>query len=686
MCKNVQKKNCWPVAIKKNRYVKKRLCQKCKTERERVYTKKPRQECKLVPKQDCATVYVDECIQEPAQSCNTVYVQDCTTEKKCSVEYKEECTEKPSYKPSYISQDCKSVPVEKCWDEQKCVNEPREECKQVYKNKCNKVPKEKCNQRKELQCKKFYVDVPSVKTHSQCVWPPKKPDRFCKRISAKDILLAHDDEFKNEVEYIAEEVDDKVDFVEIFPPDYNGNPNDTTNAVVPTRQPAVTTTSLPIKEYIKQKEQDEKELTELEGRIKSVGMIGHRTPLQQTQKLKIRKKLKKEKNELKFLDEEFAVNKSIAAKELFPTVPNTDIVLEEVTAPPLTTSTTRLPPYYPPTARGLSTLSADQSADFATTGFLPDSLVNIFNRGDFLEYDAGQTDYRQRSGVGYADNYQSYKTGFNYGQQDYRARQKTGYKAQNNIFEKSPDKTVETTKSNSDAIAKKEYQTRPNTGYSPQTNSAKLLKNTDYRSRENPRFTTQTSSGNLFESEDYKARENPGFASQISAGNIFGSQDYKTRDNPGFTTQISSGNIFGNQGYKARENPGFTAQISSGNNNIFKKEDYKTRENTGFTTQISSGNLYENQNTIDYQSEANGYLEDRQDSFYNDYSSNFRSNNQQSPSLTPYQRPFTVFGESNRRNGEESYNNQYYDPDSNYFDPASFEEHSLHNWNWGNKL
>ena len=663
------------MAIKKNRYVKKRLCQKCKTERERVYTKQPRQECKLVPKQDCATVYVDECIQEPVQSCNTVYVQNCTTEKKCRVEYKEECTEKPSYKPSYISKDCKSVPIEKCWDEQKCVNEPKEECKQVYQNKCNKVPKEKCNQRKELQCKKFYVDVPSVKTHSQCVWPPKKTDRFCKRISAKDILLANDDEFKNEVEYIAEEVDDKVDFVEVFPPDYNGNPNDTTNAAVPTRQPALSTTTLPIKEYIKQKEEEEKELTELEGRITSVGMIGHRTPLQQTQKFKIRKKLKKEKSELKFLDEELAVNKSTTAKELFPTVPNTDIVLEEVTAPPLTTSTTRLPPYYPPTARGFSTLSADQSADFATTGFLPDSLVNIFKRGDFLRYDASQTDYRQRSGVGYTDNYQSYKSGYNYGQQDYRARENTGYTAQNSIFEKSPVKNVNT--ANSEDTTIKEYKTRPNTGYATQT-SASSLENQDYQSRENNGFTTQTSSGNLFGSQAYKARENPNYSNQISSGSIFGNQD-----NSGFTTQISSGNIFGNQDYKARENPGFTTHISSGN--IFGNEDYKTRENPGFTTQISSGNPYENQNTNEYQNEANSYL-DRQDSFYNDYSSNYLPNSQQSPSLTPYQKPFTVFGESNRRNSEDSYNNQYYDPDSNYFDPASFEEHSLHNWNWGDKL
>ena len=191
------------------------------------------------------------------------------------------------------------------------------------------------------------MDVPSIKTHSTCVWPRKKPDRFCKRISAKDILLAQDVEFQKEVEYIAEEVEDKVDFVEIFPPDYKGNPNDTLSSPEPTLPPPIInipTAPPPFQEILE--EDLELKIDDLDGRIKSVGMIGHRNPAQQQLKFKVRKKIKRpSSNNLKFL-EDIPINKSTTAKELFPTVANTDIVIEEVTSPPLTT--THLPPYYAP--------------------------------------------------------------------------------------------------------------------------------------------------------------------------------------------------------------------------------------------------------------------------------------------------------------------------------------------------
>jgi hypothetical protein len=51
--------------------------------------------------------------------------------------------------------------------------------------------------------------------------------------------------------------------------------------------------------------------------------------------------------------------------------------------------------------------------------------------------------------------------------------------------------------------------------------------------------------------------------------------------------------------------------------------------------------------------------------------------------VNPQQQSFIIKG--SRRNVDAKYND-YQDSDSSHFDAANFEEHSLHDWSWGDKI
>ena len=229
-CKNVPKKNCWKVSIKKNRYVKKKHCQRCKRNNELYYVKSNRQKCNLVPRQDCRTLYVNSCTKVPHNNCKTVYTDQCSNEKKCITEYEKKCTKpKPSYKPSYNApkEQCENVPKEKCWNQPKCTKVPSQSCKTEYRNSCKKVPQQKCTTVKDLKCKKYTVDVPNTRVKTTCHWPGKQQDRWCTRRSDYDIFLDDGSEYSSDIEYIGKEMDDEIDYLEVFPADYAGSPNET---------------------------------------------------------------------------------------------------------------------------------------------------------------------------------------------------------------------------------------------------------------------------------------------------------------------------------------------------------------------------------------------------------------------------------------------------------------------------
>ena len=89
------------------------------------------------------------------------------------------------------------------------------------------MPKEKCATKKEVKCEKYTVDVPQTKTRSTCHWPAKQPDRFCTRRSDTDVFLDAGSDYSEKLEYLGKEIDDEIDYLNVFPANFQGNPNDT---------------------------------------------------------------------------------------------------------------------------------------------------------------------------------------------------------------------------------------------------------------------------------------------------------------------------------------------------------------------------------------------------------------------------------------------------------------------------
>jgi hypothetical protein len=236
VCRQVAKHNCWKVAIKKNRYVKRKSCQKCHRGQEKHTVPKQKSKCTLVPRQACRTVHNAVCRKEPYDDCYSFSKEECGFEKQCRTEQQTKCEKaKPEYNsaPTYAPSPptCKQVPVHKCWQEKKCKSIPQQKCSTKYTKKC--YPAEKCETVKDKHCTPYTVNEVVYKEKRTCYWPPQRhADHFCTRRSDDDVLLDAGTEYRTDVEYLGAELLDQIDFLNVFPADYRGSPNETLPAGV----------------------------------------------------------------------------------------------------------------------------------------------------------------------------------------------------------------------------------------------------------------------------------------------------------------------------------------------------------------------------------------------------------------------------------------------------------------------